>query len=248
MQVSAQLYTVRTCGDLAAQLGVAAESGYRCVETTGLHDLSVSEMSAIVKRSGLRVTSAHFDWEEFETRFSDIVELLGLLECQVAVMPWLTPEARPDTAAGWMAVSGQLSEWAARLGAHGLKLAYHNHDFDLIGCPDRTPLELILAQGNIYWQPDIGWIIAAGLDPVEMIERYASQILSIHAKDVDPTQTGDARWRDLGEGVVQWQEMLRALRGTNCTDLFVEHDEPSDPRSTLQIGHRYLTRQLSRPA
>lgn len=248
MRVSAQLYTVRHCGDLSDQLQLAAACGFTDVETTGLHQLSAGEMAQTVRQSGLRVRSAHFDWEEFEDRFPEILDALHLLECPVAVMPWLAPEARPDTAKGWIAVSGQLSEWAERLSRRSVKLAYHNHDFDVQGDAGETPLDLILSRRDLYWQPDIGWLVAAGLDPSHLIRRYGDRILSIHAKDVNPTEQGDARWRDPGDGVVDWTAVLRSLRATRCTDLFVEHDESPDPGRTLQKGWLFLMKQMEMAA
>lgn len=248
MRVSAQLYTVRKCGDLGDQLLLAAECGYSDVETTGLHDLSAQDMAQIIERSGLRVRSAHFDWEEFQTRLPEILVLLKRLECPVAVMPWLAREARPDTCEGWSSVSGQLSEWAQRLSRSGIKLAYHNHDFDIVGHPMQTPLDSILATGNVHWQPDIGWLGAAGLNPVDLIERHANRIVSVHAKDVDPIQKGDARWRDLGQGAIDWDAVLTALQRTGCTDLFVEHDEPLAPETTLKTGNRFLTELMAEAA
>ena len=246
MRVSAQLYTVRHCGGLSDQLQLAAACGFADVETTGLHDLTPREMAGIVRHSGLHVRSAHFDWAEFETRFPEIIEVLGLLGCQDAVMPWLAPAERPGSATGWVAVSDQLSDWADHLAQHGIRLAYHNHDFDLAGPPGEMPLDLILAPGNIWWQPDIGWLIAAGLNPATMIAHHANRIRSVHAKDIWPQDQGDARWRDLGEGVVDWPATLRALAQTPCTDLFVEHDETSDHRRTLRTGRSFLTEQLGR--
>lgn len=244
MRISAQLYTVRQCGDLGDQLRLASACGFTDVETTGLHGLTAHEIAETIRCSGLTVRSAHFDWEEFEDRFEDITLVLELLRCPVAVMPWLTPEARPDTAQGWMAVSGRLADWANRLAKHDVKLAYHNHDFDLVGSPDHTPLDLILEEEGVYWQPDIGWLAATGLDPAVVIRRYAGKVVSVHAKDADPTKTGDERWRDLGDGVVDWSTVLKALRCTDCTDLFVEHDETTNHRRTLTTGRRFLKQQL----
>ncbi len=245
MRVSAQLYTVRKCGDLGDQLRLVAQCGFEDVETTGLHDLTGRDMAQIIEQSGLRLRSAHFDWEEFEDRFAEISLLLKRLECPVAVMPWLAPEARTDTDEGWNAVSGQLSDWAERLSQFGIGLAYHNHDFDLAGYPTQMPLDRILATGNVYWQPDIGWLAAAGLDPAELIERHADRIVSVHAKDVDPTQHGDARWRDLGQGVIDWDAVWTALQKTACADLFVEHDESPAPQTTLQTGRSFLAELMA---
>ncbi|MTI02351.1 sugar phosphate isomerase/epimerase [Roseibium sp. RKSG952] len=245
MRISAQLYTVRQIGDLKAQLELVAGTGFADIETIGFHDLSPSQMVDQVRQSGLNVRSAHFEWWEFESRFQDILFLLRELECHVAVMPWLTPEARPDTVRGWRAVSGQLNIWADQLAVHGVRLAYHNHDFDLEDYQGVTPLGLILEQGNIWWQPDIGWLVAAGLDPAAATMRYGDRIISVHAKDVDPLAgQGDECWRDLGQGVVDWPAVLAALGNTGCTDLFVEHDETLDHWRTMETGRRFLTDQL----
>ena len=246
MRISAQLYTVRQVGDLVAQLDLVRACGFADIETIGFHDLPVEAMAKQVEGSGLKVRSAHFDWEEFEARFNDILDLLRHLECQVAVMPWLTPEARPDTSRGWMDVSGQLADWADRLARHEVRLAYHNHDFDLTGRPGETPLDMILAQDNLYWQPDIGWLAVSLPDPVGLLQQYSSLIVSVHAKDVDPSAgQGDARWRNPGQGVVDWPRVLCVLKRSPCTDLFVEHDETRDHSETLLTGRRFLLDQLS---
>lgn len=156
MRIAAQLYTVRQLGDLAAQLDLVRACGFVDVETIGFHDLPPQQMAQQVAQSGLTVRSAHFDWEEFETRFDDILTLLDLLNCPVAVMPWLAPQTRPVTVTEWQGVADQLSCWAARLARRGVRLAYHNHDFDLVGRIGERPLDLILAHGALYWQPDIG--------------------------------------------------------------------------------------------
>lgn len=246
MRVSAQLYTVRQRGDLAAQLDLVASCGFTDVETVGFHGLSPNEVAACVTSSGFRVRSAHFDWEEFETCLEDIVALLGLLECPVAVMPWLTPKVRPDTAEGWRAVSGQLAEWADHLSSHGIRLAYHNHDFDLVGETGATPLDIVLEQENLSWQPDIGWLAVAGCDIARILDRFASRIVSAHIKDADPAAgIGDERWRDLGQGVIDWAPVLCALADSACTDLLVEHDETGNHRRTLETGRRFLMDQMA---
>ncbi|WP_170361745.1 sugar phosphate isomerase/epimerase family protein [Ruegeria arenilitoris] len=246
MRIAAQLYTVRQLGGLAAQLDLILACGFADVETVGFHDLSPKHMALQVAQSGLTVRSAHFDWEEFETRFDDILTLLDLLNCPVAVMPWLAPQARPGTVAGWQDVADQLSAWAARLAGQGVRLAYHNHDFDLVGPVGETPLDLILAHDTLHWQPDIGWLAVSVPDPAEVLQRYAGRIVSVHAKDAEPASgQGDDRWRNLGQGVVDWPRLLRILNDSPCSDLFVEHDETPDHAETLRTGRKFLMGQMS---
>ncbi|MEW2915655.1 sugar phosphate isomerase/epimerase [Ruegeria sp. ANG10] len=220
--------------------------GFADVETIGFHDLSPQNMARQFAQAGLTVRSAHFDWEEFETRFDDILTLLDLLNCPVAVMPWLAPQTRPDSVAGWRSAADRLSDWAARLAGHGVRLAYHNHDFDLVGPARETPLDLILAHNTLHWQPDIGWLAVSVPDPAAVLQRYAGRIVSVHAKDAEPAAgQGDDRWRNLGRGVVDWPRLLRILNDSPCSDLFVEHDETPNHVETLRTGREFLLDQMS---
>ncbi len=241
MRISAQLYTVRQLGDLRSQLDLVAHCGFADVETVGFHGLSVSEMTKQVGQSGLKVRSAHFEWEDFESRFEEIITLLKGLECRVAVMPWLAPEARPDTAQGWWVVSGQLANWAARLAEHGICLAYHNHDFEMVGPRGETPLDIILSRKALYWQPDIGWLASAVSEPHHLLNRYSNRITSAHAKDVKPRAgpEGDL-WCAPGQGLVDWALVLQALADSACTDIFVEHDDTQNHSEILNSGRRFL--------
>ncbi|WP_424830414.1 sugar phosphate isomerase/epimerase family protein [Ruegeria sp.] len=246
MRVSAQLYTVRQVGPLEDQLRLVKTCGFEDIETIGFHDLPPQAMIDQILQSGLNVRSAHFDWEEFETRFDDILGFLEGVNCRVAVMPWLAAEQRPRALKEWAEMAGQLAEWAKRLAERDVQLAYHNHDFDLEGDPGNTPLDQILAHENIFWQPDIGWLAVSMPEPVALLRRYADRIVSVHAKDADPDGgLGDERWRDLGQGVVDWEQTLDVLSGSRCTDLFVEHDESSDQALTLKTGRDVLTTMLS---
>ncbi len=245
MRIAAQLYTVRQLGDLVAQMDLISACGFTDIETIGFHDLLPQDMARLVAQSGLSVRSAHFDWDEFEGRFDDILTLLDLMNCPVAVMPWLPPEVRPSTTEGWEAVAHQLALWAQRLAHHGVRLAYHNHDFDLLGESGKMPLDQILSHETLFWQPDIGWLAVSVADPADLLRRYAGRILSVHAKDADPRAgQGDDRWRNLGQGVVDWPRLLSILENSPCSDLFVEHDETPNHAETLLTGRHFLLNQL----
>lgn len=245
MRISAQLYTVRKVGDLKTQLELVAGCGFTDIETIGFHGSTPIQVAQLAQQAGLTVRSAHFDWIEFETRFDEIVDLLGLVDCPVAVMPWLAPEERPQSTDSWVAMAQQLTVWADQLSHHGVRLAYHNHDFDLLGRIGETPLDIILSHQNLHWQPDLGWLVLTAPNPIELLRRYSDKIVSVHAKDVNPSGgQGDERWRDLGHGVVDWATVLGVLANSNCADLFVEHDETPNAPKTLRTGRKYLSLHL----
>lgn len=71
-------------------------------------------------------------------------------------VPYLAEDARPSDAEGWQALGEELGDIAAELDAEGLRLAYHNHDFEMEVYDDKTALEHLLMQPDLTcWQ---NWI------------------------------------------------------------------------------------------
>tara|TARA_Y100000385_G_C13019387_1_gene605450 strand:+ start:243 stop:1070 length:828 start_codon:yes stop_codon:yes gene_type:complete len=245
VNVGLQLYTTRRLGGLQQQLLMAQQVGYRHVETVGFHDMAVKDVVDSCAAFQLKVTSAHFDWPEFETRFQDILWFLEASGCQVVVMPWLPQSDRPSTRAGWGQLIRTMRIWAKDLADIGVRFAYHNHDYELRPLDGTTALDLILKEPLIYWQPDVGWLAHSGEDVGFWLRRYATKITSIHAKDIAPgAGRGDEVWRDLGDGVLDWADIITSLEACENVDLFVEHDESSDYHRTLTSGFTVLNRAL----
>lgn len=247
MNFGLQLYTTRQLGALQTQLALASATGFNRVETVGFQGHTPEAAAALLRHHGMSVASCHFDWQEFEQQFEPIQRFLTLTGSRVAVMPWLAPHERPTDSAGWCALRDVLGAWAEQLAAQQVTLAYHNHDFDLQGGLGHSGLDVLLSHPLIHWQVDVGWVVAAGESLSAWIGAYRQKIVSIHAKDVLPEAgRGDARWRDLGEGCVNWSALWAQLKGTSCTDAFVEHDNTPDHLRTLRMGHRMLS-ALTKP-
>jgi sugar phosphate isomerase/epimerase len=54
------------------------------------------------------------------------------------------------------------------LAEHGLKLAWHNHDFEYQRLPDGSrPIDHLIGAAGVFFEPDIGWIVRAGTDTMK---------------------------------------------------------------------------------
>ncbi len=68
--------------------------------------------------------------------------------------------------------------------SHGMKLAYHNHAFELMKYPyGKIPLYEIIEKTNLELQPDVFWLQVGGVDPLEFLEKHSSRISIVHIKD-----------------------------------------------------------------
>jgi sugar phosphate isomerase/epimerase len=91
--------------------------------------------------------------------------------------------------------------------AHGVVLNLHNHTYevengmhDLKGTLERIP--------DVKLGPDLNWLVRGGVNPVEFIEKYKSQIVFLHLRD----QKADGVWSEaMGEGDTDYAAIARAL-------------------------------------
>lgn len=248
MKMAVQLYSLRDAGDLDARLALVRETGYDWVESVATHDLPAAAFADQVAAHGLRVASMHVSLALLESQTGQVVEACRRTSCPLVVMPWLPMGERPVGGAGWAALGRRLAVLGDALQRDGLRLAYHNHDFEFLRHDGRTALEWILdsaTPAQLGWEADVGWICRAGADPSHWLERYADRLVAVHVKDVAPARAAldEDGWAAPGQGVVPWPRLLPWL--ATRVDLFiVEHDKPHDPRAVLTAGRQFLAREL----
>lgn len=251
MKVSVQLYSIRQVGDFEAQLALARASGFEWVESVATHELPPTEFAQALTRHGLRLSSMHASLEalEDEGRRAQLVRACAATGCRLVVMPWLPMSRRAATAAGWRAMGERLATLGRALAADGVRLAYHNHDWEFLGYEGRTALEWLFEAapaGELGWEADLGWVRRAGLDPQAWALRYASRLEAVHAKDIAPDRAdrGEDGWCTLGAGIVGWDTLLPALR-PHCELFVFEHDAPADPAVQLRDSAAFLQSRLN---
>jgi sugar phosphate isomerase/epimerase len=90
---------------------------------------------------------------------------------------------------------------------------------------------------------DIGWLAAAGVDPVAYLRRHAGRVIACHLKDYDPAVTTDVPQRKLvapGAGTIDFAGVLAAMNQTGVRHGFIEVDVSDDPLGDVRRGHAHL--------
>ncbi len=92
----------------------------------------------------------------------------------------------------------------------------------------------------------MGWVAAAGRDPLELLNQHKGRFTMMHVKDIkastkpnfnlmqDPTE--------IGSGVLDWKKLLPAAHAGGVRSFFVEQEPPFErPRiEAVKIDHDYL--------
>jgi sugar phosphate isomerase/epimerase len=207
--VALQLYTVRDelGADRAGVLRRLAGFGYQTVEPYDVltdPDLLRAELDA----AGLGVCSVH-------TRpFGDDAEAAfhgaRTVGAGTVIVPFIPPERYAD-ADSVRAVAGELNEAAKRAGQHGLRLGYHNHDFELSSLIGGRPALEVLADQldpEVILEVDTYWAAVGGQPVPELLGRLGPRVRYLHVKDGPVTK--DDPMTAVGRGKMPVAEVLAA--------------------------------------
>lgn len=247
--LSIQLYSLRNHGPLAAQLDAVKEAGFRNIETIqGMMD-DAPATRAMLDERGLEAPSGHVSFAAMRERPDWAIDAARVLGVGLLVVPALHPPIRPGDAEGWRAIGKELGGMARRVADEGLRLAFHNHHWEVEKLPDGSlPLDLLLDAGDkdgLGWQADLAWLVRGDDDPVARIDRHRERLLSVHVKDIAPAGTAEDEdgWADVGEGVLDWPALWRrSLAGGKPPLLVAEHDKPADAARFARRSHAAMQR------
>lgn len=231
-RIGFQLYSARALPADDGVLSMLAGAGYRHVETYGPWHEDPARTRRLADRHGLSVPTAHIGLDMIRDEFPRVSDIATELGVELVVAPYLGEDERPQSASGWRELARELESFAVRLQARGLRLAWHNHDFEFAKLPDGSlPMDLLLDEApNLLWEMDVGWTVRSGQDALGWIARHGPRIAALHLKDVarpGSEQIADG-WCSVGTGSIDWAPLLAAARNRGVQNLIVEHDNPPD--------------------
>jgi sugar phosphate isomerase/epimerase len=231
--IAYQLYSSRNFPPLVDQFPKLKAMGYDAIEPW----LPAYEQDPLAFRralddAGLKCFGFHMPLAGLVNEPQRYIEIAQTLGATYLIPPYVTPEERRPTADYWRELGEKLARGAEAAAKHGLAVAWHNHDFEFIALDDGTrPIDHIFESGGdgVKFEIDCGWIVRAGADPAEELQRFADRIIAIQTKDTAPLGTKeDDGWTATGDGIIDWAALVPLFRATKADHIVTEHDNPSD--------------------
>lgn len=245
--VGLQLYTVRDAmgKDPDGTLAAVAAAGYHLVETAGMYGRSAGDLRALFDKHGIRTTSGHYALAELEANPETVFTTAKTLGQEYVTVPWLDPAQRTVETFG--SLPARLNKLGEQARAVGLKIAYHNHDFEFQKFGGSTTvMERLLANTDpalVSFELDGYWAFKAGLAPAELVARYPGRFVMLHLKD--STAAPEKAFADVGKGVIDMRRFIAAAQRNGLRYAFVERDVAPDPLASIRASHDYLATVLS---
>ena len=262
--IAIQLYSVRDdmAADFERTLKKVKALGYDAVEFAGLYGKSAAEVKKLCEEIGLVPLSAHVPFIDMMNDLS-LLDVYAEIGCKFVVIPYLTEEYRPGNEKFADVIEGAkvLGKKANEL---GMKLCYHNHDFEFVKVDGEYALDILYKEVSadlLQTELDTCWVNVGGENPADYLRKYAGRAEILHLKDfvgaksenmyaligIDEDEKketgGKFEFRPVGSGVQNFPAILAAAEESGVEWVVVEQDMPSmdkTPMECVEMSINYL--------
>ena len=230
LKLGLQLYTVREQmeQDFEGTLKKVAELGYQGVEFHTFFGRSGEEVKRILDENGLVALGTHTQYLSMLDSLDKEIAINKAIGNPNLIVPFLAEDLRK-----WDDIFANLKVLGEKCNAAGMKLLYHNHEFEFTEAyGDGTVFDAMYQQvpaSLLQVELDSCWAHYAGYDPVKYIEKYAGRLPIVHLKDMKRLPDGTAQTVELGAGEVNLKAIVQAADQAGVEWIVVEQDYCENP-------------------
>jgi len=243
IKIGLQLYTLRDVisKDVEGTLKQVAELGYQELELFGYNDgkvfgKPVSDFAKMVSDLGMKITSGHYGTglvsmpgrpatvgtlvNQWEKAASD-AKILGQ---ENMVIAFLQKEER-KTIDDYKKVCELINKNAEICSRYGIRIGYHNHDFEFNPIDGQVPYELMLKELDpklVSMELDLFWTTYANHDPLKLFAAHPGRFTQWHVKDM---RKDDRKLNaDVGTGTIDFKTIFAKADQAGFKHFYIEHD------------------------
>ena len=266
--IGLQLYTVRDqiAKDPEGTLAKVAQIGYNSAEVFGygkgkFFGLTPAQFSALLKKYQLTSPSGHYSMGSYlitgdQDDLNEAISVAATMGHKFLTIPFLQDNMRTSLD-DYKHLADKMNVAGAAAKKSGLKLAYHNHNFEFKDWGGgQTGFGIFMTQTDpalVNFEMDIYWVTRAGLDPLQLIKDHPGRFKMWHVKDMsqkaDPSYTtgGQQYFAEVGTGVIDFKEIFRHRKESGMEYFFVEQDQSSRPvYDAITNSFGYIKANLAR--
>lgn len=257
--IGIQLYTLREAfsKDVKGVLEHVAKSGYKEVETygyssdKGFFGTSAKDFKKMLTDNGLKAPSGHYDFNSFiKDNNADFlkasIESANQLGSEYIVVPYLDEKLRSDLD-DFKRIAQKINEAALLCKQSGLKLAYHNHDFEFKKFGNQTGYDILLQETDkklVDFELDLYWAVRSGNDPLQLFKANPGRFTMWHVKDMDKSKT---EWNtEIGEGSINFKSIFAEAKLSGMRHFFIEQETnySPNPADSIKKSFEYASKEL----
>lgn len=245
MKVGVQVYTIRddAAADFNGSMKQISEMGYDGVELAGLYGLEAADIRKTLDELNLEAISAHVSYEELYEDLDKTLDNYQVIGCSYITIPMLWKD-RLWGGEKYEETLRYMHVIAKACAKRGMKMLYHNHDFEFYRTDNETyALDDLFAEfavGELDPEFDTCWVEVAGEDACAYLKKYQGRCDLIHVKDFRRKE--EIEQVAVGDGDMDFPALVKTAKECGTTWLIVEQDDHpfATPLENIKASVKYL--------
>ncbi len=257
-KIGIQTYTLREAlgEDFVGTMQMIKDVGYDYVELNrgDFATRTPAELKQILDDIGLPSPISHVDYDSLANRPGELADIAGVLGCDHLILPWIGDDQRGlDQYKGHAEMLNRAGE---SLKASGIKVGYHNHQFEFFDLGDgETGMNILLEETDpvlVTFELDLFWAALTGTDIVGLFEKHPGRFKMCHVKDLKGDASAfrtsldfptivQAVMANVGEGDLPFESYFAASETAGLEYFIAEHDNPPRPfRQSAETSYQSM--------
>jgi sugar phosphate isomerase/epimerase len=241
--VGVQLYSVRKemAADATGTLIQLGKFGYQEIESAqsdkgNYYGLAPKEIKKILKDHGMILRSGHTHIDQNWQKSIDDAAEAGQEYIICSVLP-----SPGQTVANYQKSADMFNTAGEQCKKGGIKFGYHNHASEFDTVEGQLLYDVLLDRSNpdlVHMEMDLGWVIAAGKDPLSFFAKYPGRFPLWHLKDMSLAEKKSV---EFGKGGVDIIGLMKQAKQAGMKYYFIEQEEYAvNAYESLEFDYNWL--------
>jgi len=257
--VGLQLYSLRDelPKDVKGTIAKVAKAGFKEVETYGFSikdqfwGLTPAEFKKLLDDNGLTAPSGHYGLGSYLTdgnteELKAAIAAAKVLGSEYVTIPWLDESIR-KSADDYKKIAVKINEAGKLTKEAGIRLAYHNHNFEFEKQGDTTGYEILLKgtdKNLVDFELDLYWVVRSGNDPIKLFKENPGRFTMWHVKDMD--KANPALNAEVGTGSINFKPIFADAKLSGMKHFFIEHETnyKPNPMESVAASCAYIKKEI----
>ena len=244
-KVGIQTYTLRKIFEEnpLETLEMIKRVGYDYVELNArnFEKTSPLELKSMLDRVGLKSPASHISLDMLKGDLKPLITTSKTLGFKYVVVPWINDDVRELK--DWKTHAKLMNEVGRQLTDNGIRLAYHNHQFEFVDLGGgTTAMEILLNDSdpeNLDFELDLFWAYLADADILGLFKSNPGRFKLCHIKDMGANKADFATasydqissnlMKNVGEGIIPFESYFKHNAMSGMRYFIAEHDNPKLP-------------------
>jgi sugar phosphate isomerase/epimerase len=226
-KVGVQLYSVRKemMSDAIGTLKKLGQIGYQEIESAqsekgNYYGLEPKEIKKLLKDQGMTLRSGHTHIDKNWQKSIDEAAEAGQEYIICSVLP-----SPGQTVGNYQKSADMFNQAGEQCKKSGIMFGYHNHESEYDTVEGKVLYDVLLDNtqpGLVHMEMDLGWVIAAGKDPLAYFSKYPGRFPLWHLKDMSLAEKKSV---EFGKGTVDLIGLMKQAKQAGMKYYFIEQEE-----------------------